>query len=96
MSCPGTNGPGLINPIFPVVCKEGVDREDLINFLENNNIETRYMMPLLNQPIVKELFGDIENDYPVAKMLNKKALHIGCHAQITLGQLDYVIDKFHE
>jgi len=43
------------------VVKTGVKREDLVNFLEENLIETRFLLPLLNQPVYKKIFGDIEN-----------------------------------
>lgn len=81
--------------LFGIVCLD--DRRDkLVNFLEENGIMTRYMMPLLNQPIFKELYGNIQNDFPVSKMLIEKAFLIGVHSELTLKDLDYVISKFHE
>lgn len=80
---------------FPIVIKnDKISRDDLIFFLEKHGIETRYMMPLLNQPIYKEIFGDIESQYPVAKYINSHGFYIGCFPELQKADLDYVIDIF--
>lgn len=81
--------------LFGIVCKSG-DKTELVNFLEQNNIETRDLLPLLNQPVYKKIFGNIEDKYPVAKHLNKAAFYIGCHQYLSNDDVDYVIAKFHE
>ena len=81
---------------YPIVTKESIDRTDLINFLEENLIETRHLLPLLNQPVYKKIFGDIEHKFPVSKYLNSSAFYIGCHMGIRKKELDYIIKKFHE
>ena len=82
--------------LFGIVYKTG-DKAELVNFLEDNNIETRDLLPLTNQPIYKKLFGaDLEDRYPVAKMLNNQGFYIGCHQYITDSDVDYIISKFHE
>lgn len=81
--------------LYPIlIIDDRIDREKLINFLELNGIETRYLMPLINQPVYKRMFGDIENKYPIAKTINKQGFIIGCHQDLTKEDLDYVIDKF--
>ncbi|MEK6881527.1 MAG: DegT/DnrJ/EryC1/StrS family aminotransferase [Nanoarchaeota archaeon] len=84
--------------MFPIVIKKnsGISKQELVLFLENNNIETRDMLPLLNQPVYKKIFGDVENNYPVAKWVNDYGFYIGCHQRLTKEQIDYVIDKFEE
>ena len=81
---------------FPIVIKDKrISREKLIMFLEKNGIETRYMMPLLNQPIYKEIFGrNIESRYPVAKNINNRGFYIGCFPELKKKDLDYVIHVF--
>ena len=81
--------------LFGIVCKGDFKRE-LVNFLEENHIETRDLLPLLNQPIYKKLFGNIESKYPVAKYLNKNAFYIGCHQYLRDNDVAYVISKFNE
>jgi len=72
----------------------GEDKTALVNFLEDRGVETRDMLPLLNQPIYKKLFGDLEPKYPVARMLNRSGFYIGCHQYMTPGDADYVVEQF--
>ncbi len=81
---------------FPLVLRAGpVDRGELIQYLESHQIETRYLLPLLNQPVYRKLFGDLEPQYPVAANLNRRAFYIGCHAGMTDEEVDYILDCFH-
>ena len=81
--------------LFGMMCKSDV-KQELVNFLEENHIETRDLLPLLNQPIYRKIFGDIDLNYPVAKLLNNRAFYIGCHQYLTNDDIRYVINKFHE
>ena len=82
--------------MYPLVIKKDskIKRDRLIYFLEKENIETRYLMPLLSQPIYKKLFGNIEENYPVAKWIDKNGFYIGCHQELKRSDLDYVIYTF--
>lgn len=80
--------------LFPISVKEKKDK--LVNFLEKNGIETRDLCPLINQPIYRKLYGNLDKEYPVASWLNDHAFYIGCHQYITEKQQEYVIDKFYE
>jgi len=71
-----------------------IRRDDLIQYLENNGIETRYLLPLINQPIYREIFGNLDDQFPVAARLNNTAFYIGCHPDLTDGDMDYVIEHF--
>ena len=81
--------------MFPVVLEKDskVDRKEFIGYLEQHNIETRPMLPLLNQPVYKELFGDIEKDYPVAEYIDQYGFHIGCHHGMGKTELDYIVNR---
>ncbi|MBU5477611.1 DegT/DnrJ/EryC1/StrS family aminotransferase [Eubacterium sp. MSJ-13] len=81
--------------MFPIVVKERLNasRQEFVEHLEKRNIETRPMLPLLNQPIYKELFGNIEEQYPIAKMIDEKGFYIGCHHGMDKDDLDYVIEN---
>lgn len=82
---------------YPVVIRApSVKRDDLILFLEQRGIETRYLLPLLNQPIYRRLFGFQDNQYPVASWLNANAFYVGCHPQIDDQAIDTMISIFHE
>lgn len=79
--------------MFPIVIrKESIVLKDMVQYLEKCNIETRPMLPLLNQPVYQEIFGDIEKEYPVAKYIDHHGFYIGCHHGLTKEQLDYQIE----
>ena len=81
---------------FPLVLRNSsIERSAIIQYLEDHHIETRYLLPLLNQPVYRELFGDLEPEYPVAANLNRRAFYIGCHAGMTDEEVDYILDCFH-
>ena len=80
--------------MFPIVLKRG-DKRDLVNYLEENQIETRDMMPLINQPVYIKLFSLLEDDYPIAKWINQNGFYIGCHQYLKGEELEYVVDKIH-
>lgn len=82
--------------MFPLVLKKesNINYREFIEYLENANIETRPMLPLLNQPIYKELFGDIEKEYPVAEYIDHNGFYVGCHHGMTKENLDNMVMVF--
>jgi perosamine synthetase len=82
--------------LFGIVCLQVGVRDKLIQFLEENGIMTRYAMPLLNQPVTKKLFGNLQADYPVSDWLIKQAFLIGIHPNLTQVDIKYISKKFHE
>ena len=81
--------------MYPIIVKDGVDREALLLHLETAGIETRHLMPLINQPIYRTLYGDLEPQYPVAARINRCGFAIGCHQGLERGDLDHVVETFH-
>ncbi|HLD00151.1 MAG TPA: DegT/DnrJ/EryC1/StrS family aminotransferase [Candidatus Nanoarchaeia archaeon] len=81
--------------MFPVVIKDPkIVREELTLFLEENNIETRPLPPLVNQPFYKSKYGvNIEDKFPVAKHLNNNGFYIGCHPEISTKEVEYIVKK---
>ncbi len=81
--------------MFPMVVKNPkVDVGELTAHLEEWNIETRPIFPLLDQPIYVKLFGDRLKEYPAAANLNKNGFFIGCHVEMTAKDVDYVLQVF--
>ncbi|MGM9605574.1 MAG: DegT/DnrJ/EryC1/StrS family aminotransferase [Faecousia sp.] len=80
--------------MFPIVIKEGtgIRQKDFVLYLEKCNIETRPMLPLLNQPIYQKLFGDLEPQYPNAAYIDHNGFYVGCHHGLKREELDYLID----
>lgn len=83
--------------MYPLVIKDdkAFTRNAIVKYLEQNNIETRPMLPLLNQPIYKEIFGDIEKDYPVAQWINNNGFYVGCHHGLSKEELNMIIKTIH-
>jgi dTDP-4-amino-4,6-dideoxygalactose transaminase len=81
--------------LFPIVVRDA-DKRDLVNYLEDRMIETRDMMPLLSQPVYRQLFGDLLPRYPVAQWIDRGGFYIGCHQYLTNDQVDYIIDTVSE
>jgi dTDP-4-amino-4,6-dideoxygalactose transaminase len=79
--------------MYPIVVKTTApfSRREITEYLEKNNIESRPMLPLLNQPIYVKLFGDIEKDYPVAKWINDFGFYVGCHHGLGKEELDCIL-----
>lgn len=80
---------------FPItIIDPSVKRDELIVHLEKHGIETRYAMPLTNQPIYRELFGNLDKKYPIAKHINENGFYIGCHQGLTKDDLKYICQVF--
>ncbi len=79
--------------MYPIVVKKET-KGKLVAFLEEQGIETREMLPLINQPAYKKLFNINESDYPVAKWINGSGFYIGCHQSITEEELKHIIEVF--
>ena len=83
--------------MFPIVVTDKkIDAEELVNWLENYNVETRPLFPLLNQPVYKKIFGNLEPRYPVAAFTRKNGFYIGCHPQLKMADINYIISVFKE
>ena len=83
--------------MFPlVVTTRRFRRDDITAWLESWNIETRPLFPLLNQPVYRKLFGNLEPEYPVAAWVRKNGFFIGCHPELGRADLDYMTAVFRE
>ncbi len=79
--------------LYGVVLR-GRDKSPLVNFLEDRGVETRDLLPLVNQPFYRKLYGDLERRLPIARELNRSAFYIGCHQYMTPADADYVVAQF--
>jgi dTDP-4-amino-4,6-dideoxygalactose transaminase len=82
--------------MYPIVVQKGsgVDKQDLVNYLEERGIETRDLMPLTNQPYLKKMYKLKEGDYPVSQWINGNGFYIGCHQKMGLPELEYIVRSF--
>jgi dTDP-4-amino-4,6-dideoxygalactose transaminase len=79
-----------------VIVDPSISRSDLIRHLEERGIETRYLLPIINQPVYRNIFGDLDHEYPVAAHLNRNAFYIGCHVDMTDDDVDYIAEAFRQ
>ena len=77
--------------MFPIVLRQQHKRE-MVNFLEDNGVETRDMLPLTNQPVYSRLLGWKEGDYPQARHINDSGFYVACHQDLQPSELDYIAD----
>lgn len=82
--------------MFPFVCKDGVDRNALLMHMEHKGIETRYMFPLLSQPVYRKMFPGMAEKYPVASLLEKQGAFIGMHQGLTDEDMFFIADTIRE
>jgi dTDP-4-amino-4,6-dideoxygalactose transaminase len=82
--------------MFPLVLSKdaGIKKQSLVNFLEKHGIETRDMLPLINQPYLQKLYKPKLSSFPVADWINNFGFYIGCHQQMGNKELDYIIKVF--
>jgi len=81
--------------MYPVVLRSG-PKAAVVEYLESRGVETRDMLPLVNQPVYRRLLGTREEDTPVARWINESGFYIGCHQDLGPRDLDYVSGVFHE
>lgn len=81
--------------LFPLVCKNE-PKQRLVEHLESRGIETRDLLPLINQPVYRRLYGDLDAQYPAATWLNERGFYIGCHQYISAADRDRVVAAFAE
>ena len=82
--------------MYPITVKRPGLRNDLVAFLEDRGIETRFAFPLLTQPVYQKLFKLDMRNFPVADRIGKNAFYIGCHQELSDEDIDYVVEAFHE
>ena len=82
--------------MFPFVCKDGVDRDALLLHMEKSGIETRFMFPLLSQPVYQKLFPGLAEQYPVASRLEKQGAFIGMHQGLTASDMHVIASTIAE
>jgi len=78
--------------MYPLVLKRG-DKFALCQYLEEHGVETREMLPLTNQPVYSTWCN--EDDYPVAKRINRQGFYVGCHQGLKVEDLDKIIDALY-
>lgn len=79
--------------MYPIVLRDR-PKTELVNYLESYGVETRDMMPLLDQPVYQRLLKLRPADYPTAQWINASGFYIGCHQGLTDADLDQIVELF--
>jgi perosamine synthetase len=74
--------------MFPILCRESNIRDRIVVALERGRVETRLMLPILGQPCYDDL--DFSGPFPVARMIGERGFYIGCHQDMTEGDVAHV------
>lgn len=81
--------------IYPLVVESAEVKIALTAYLEERGIETRDLLPIVNQPVY-EPYGDLRKENPVSSMLVDRGFYVGCHQYLSDEDADYVIDVIHQ
>jgi dTDP-4-amino-4,6-dideoxygalactose transaminase len=81
--------------MYPIVLRDE-EKSRVVNGLEKRGVETREMLPLVNQPVYQRLFQIDVNDYPIADWINCNGFYVGCHQYLAPQDLDYLLEVLHE
>lgn len=76
--------------MFPIVLKKG-NKRSLVQHLAKHGIETRDMLPLLNQPAFSYLNPEA---FPVSLNLIENGIYVGCHQDLDTNDIAYMVDVF--
>ena len=85
---------------FPIIIQEGAPfkRNQLVDYLEKNDIETRHLFSSMpTQCKGFSFLGYKFGDFPNAEFIGNQGLHIGVHQDLSEEHVDYfieTIDKF--
>jgi len=74
--------------MYPLVLLEH-DRDAFTAQLNAYGIETRELLPLLNQPAFRYLNPD---HFPVSRRLMEQGFYVGCHQDLSMEDMGYLVD----
>ena len=81
--------------MFPVRARTHEVRDRLVQHLESRGIETRYSLPLTDQPYIKAMFGDdVEARFPRARDVNRTGFYVFMSQHHSDADLDRIVDAF--
>lgn len=78
--------------VYPIVLNGGINKRSVMDSLNALGVETRDMMPLINQPCYSKLGIHVE-DYPNASYVNRCGFYVGCHQDLSMEDMDYLVES---
>jgi dTDP-4-amino-4,6-dideoxygalactose transaminase len=74
--------------MYPILLEKGYDKEPMMAYLNEHMVETRDMLPILNQPAYKYLNQD---DFPVSKWICESGFYCGVHQDLSPEDIQYIL-----
>ena len=81
--------------MYPIRCRSAEERDRLVLHLEVHGIETRPLLPLLTQPYLRKMYGDVAANYVRAYEAETTGFYVGCHPHMDAGDITYMAEAFH-
>ena len=81
--------------VYPIVLDRGINKRMVMRNLNDLGVETRDMMPLINQPCYDKL-GIVGENFPTASFINDHGFYVGCHQDLTEQDIAYLVDSVNE
>jgi len=79
--------------MYPIIAFDG-HKKELTEHLEANGVETRDMLPLVNQPCYKGMWDP--DKYERAQLIDRCGFYVGIHQELNEDDLDYIAEKIGE
>lgn len=78
--------------VYPILLEKSADRGRIMSSLNQMGVETRLMMPLINQPCYSEI--EIQaSKFPIADYINNYGFYVGCHQDLTISDIAYLVNS---
>jgi CDP-6-deoxy-D-xylo-4-hexulose-3-dehydrase len=79
---------------FSLICKDGIDRNDLCQWLDSVGVGNRPVFGgnLLRQPAYKDIVRWAVNGLPNSNIVHERAFWIGCWPGLNDDQIEYAMD----
>jgi len=74
--------------MYPILLDRGTDKEPFMQYLNEHMIETRDMLPILNQTCYSYL-NPI--DFPISQWIVDSGFYVGCHQDLDSEDIQYVL-----
>lgn len=76
---------------MPIVCRDHIDRTKFLEYLYEHGVDSRVLLSVTNQAIIKEMYGDnFQDNFPVSKKINEKGFLLPCHHNMIFQDVDKI------
>ena len=82
--------------MFPIRTEDQKTRDALTLHLERSGIETRPLLPLLSQPYIRSLFGDMREQYPNAWTAETTGFYVGSYPSMSEEDTEHIGKTFRD